>query len=77
MAALEFAPHIRVNGIAPGLILPPPGKDEAYLERSALKRVPLRRHGQVEDVLGALEFLVKNEFITGQVLYVDGGEHLR
>ncbi len=76
MAAQEFAPHIRVNAIAPGLILPPEGLGDEYLEEAAKKRVPLRRRGHTEDVLNALEFLVKSEFITGQVLFIDGGEHL-
>ncbi len=76
MAALEFAPCIRVNGIAPGLILPPEGEGDEYMERAAKRRVPLGRRGGVDDVLGAMEFLIGNEFITGQVLFVDGGEHL-
>ena len=44
MMALEFAPDITVNGVGPGLILPPPGKDEAYLDELA-KGLPLKRHG--------------------------------
>lgn len=77
MTALEFAPHIRVNGIAPGLILPPPGEGEKYMEEAAVQRVPLKRQGRVEDITTALEYLINSEFITGQILYVDGGEHLR
>ncbi len=76
MAAREFAPGIRVNGIAPGIILPPPGQEEAYIEEAARKRVPLGRHGHVEDILRAMEFLITNDYITGQVLFIDGGEHL-
>ncbi len=45
MMALEFAPEVTVNGIAPGLILPPPGKDKRYLEK-LMKTVPLKRHGK-------------------------------
>jgi NAD(P)-dependent dehydrogenase (short-subunit alcohol dehydrogenase family) len=76
MAAREYAPSIRVNAIGPGLILPPEGQGDEYLEEAASKRVPLKKHGHVEDVLRAMEFLITNEFITGQVLFIDGGEHL-
>lgn len=75
MMALEFAPGLRVNGVAPGLVLPPPGKDESYLEALASTN-PLRRHGAPEDVADAAAFLLKNAFITGQVVYVDGGRHM-
>lgn len=73
--ALEFAPHIRVNAVAPGPILPPEGKDKQYLERVAAK-LPLRRHGTPEDVAQAVAFLAQAEFVTGQIVYVDGGQHL-
>jgi len=77
MCALEFAPGLRVNAIAPGLILPPAGKGKEYMIEAAEKRVPLKHQGSLEDITRALEFLVKNEFITGQILFIDGGEHLR
>ena len=75
MCALEYAPAITVNGVAPGLVLPPAGKDEDYLERLA-QTVPLRRHGGTGDVTGAVLYLLENDFITGQIIYVDGGRHL-
>lgn len=75
MCALEFAPDFTVNGIAPGLILPPPGRDEAYLD-SLVEQVPLRKHGDPGDVAAAVVFLLKSDFVTGQVIYVDGGSHL-
>ncbi|MFB3881526.1 MAG: SDR family oxidoreductase [Armatimonadota bacterium] len=75
MCALAFAPDIRVNGIAPGLILPPPGKDMAYLEALA-DSVPLKRHGGPEDVASAVLYLATSQFVTGQTIYVDGGRHL-
>jgi hypothetical protein len=75
MMALEFAPTIRVNGVAPGLILPPPGEDDSYLERLAAK-LPLKRHGRPRDIARTVVFLLKNEFITGEVIFVDGGQHL-
>lgn len=73
--ALELAPSVRVNGVAPGLVLPPPGEDRAYLERRA-RVVPLQRHGEVRDIVRAVRFLLESPFITGQVIYVDGGAHL-
>jgi NAD(P)-dependent dehydrogenase (short-subunit alcohol dehydrogenase family) len=76
MTALDFAPDITVNAVGPGLILPPPGKDQSYLDR-LVDTVPLKRHGDPEDIADAVVFLVKSDFITGQVIYVDGGRHLK
>jgi pteridine reductase len=73
--ALALAPNIRVNAIAPGAILPPPGENEEYLVRLA-ERIPLKRHGGPEEVAQALLYLLKAEFVTGQILFVDGGEHV-
>jgi len=73
--ALEFAPNITVNAVAPGLILPPEGKDRGYLEKLE-KTVPLKRHGAVSDVVSSAIFLLLSDFVTGQVIYVDGGKHL-
>jgi pteridine reductase len=75
MTALEFAPQIRVNGIAPGLILPPAGKDDSFLDRMA-NSVPLKRHGGPSDVADAVIYLLKSDFLTGEVIRVDGGRHL-
>ena len=75
MMALEFAPDITVNAVAPGLILPPPGKDESYIE-NLVHTVPLKRHGGPQDIAEAIAFLVESDFITGNVIYVDGGRHL-
>lgn len=77
MAAKELGPKgIRVNGIGPGLTLPPPGEDEAYLERLA-QGVPLRRPGSLADIIAALRFILAADYLTGQCLYLDGGEHLK
>ncbi len=75
LMALEYAPRITVNAVAPGLILPPPGRDQTYLEKLAAS-VPLEQHGNVNDVAGAVLFLLASDFVTGQVLFVDGGRHL-
>ena len=76
MMALEFAPAVRVNAVAPGLILPPEGEDQSYLERLAHTN-PLGRHGGARDVTEAVLFLIRSEFITGQVIFVDGGRHIK
>ena len=75
MCALEFAPDFTVNGVAPGLILPPAGKDESYLDVLA-KAVPLQKHGGPGDIADAVLYLLKSDFVTGQIIYVDGGKHL-
>ena len=72
----ELAPEIRVNAIAPGLILPPPGAGEEYLKKR-IDSNPLKRIGTLEEITESLTFLIKNGFITGQVLFVDGGRHLK
>jgi hypothetical protein len=76
MMALEFAPAVRVNAVAPGLILAPAGKGPDHVARLA-ERVPLRRSGNVADVVDAALFLLRSDFVTGQVIYVDGGYHMR
>jgi pteridine reductase len=75
MMALVYAPGITVNAVAPGLILPPVDKDEAYLDRPAAG-IPLRRHGGPEDIVAAVLYLLTAEYVTGEILYVDGGQHL-
>jgi pteridine reductase len=75
MCALEFAPGFTVNAVAPGLILPPAGKDENYLDGLA-ETIPLRKHGGPGDIAAAVLYLLKSDFVTGQILYVDGGRHL-
>ncbi len=76
MAALEFAPRVRVNAVAPGLILPPPSEDDGYLERFASAN-PLQAIGSADGIAEAALYLAQAPFVTGQVLYVDGGRHLR
>ena len=74
--AIEFAPRLRVNAVAPGLILPPDGEDEGHFDRLASTN-PLQRRGCPEAVAEAVLFLLRSDFVTGQVLFVDGGRHLR
>jgi NAD(P)-dependent dehydrogenase (short-subunit alcohol dehydrogenase family) len=76
MLSVELAPNIRVNAVAPGLILPPPGQDAAYLERRKHTN-PLQQIGTLEDITEAALFLLRSDFVTGQIIYVDGGRHLK
>jgi pteridine reductase len=72
--AVELAPEVTVNGVAPGTVLPPEGTSAEEAERLA-RRVPLRRNGDPEDVAETVLFLCAGpSFLTGQVIRVDGGK---
>ncbi|MEE4384588.1 MAG: pteridine reductase [Pseudomonadales bacterium] len=71
--ALELAPRVRVNAVAPGAILWPEGEDWKTRREALLARVPLGRTGRPEDVADAVCFLARAPYVTGQVLAVDGG----
>ena len=73
--ALALAPNIQVNAIAPGLILPPPGKGPEYLVDQA-PRIPVQRSGSAAEIVKALLFLLDSDFVTGEMVHVTGGEHL-
>jgi pteridine reductase len=73
--ARAFAPEIRVNAIAPGFVLQSDIVPAEEWER-LIKRVPLKRPARTEEIASALEFLVNNEYVTGQTLVVDGGYSL-
>ena len=75
MAALEFAPEIRVNAIAPGVTLPPEDKDVEYVQKLA-KNIPMKKPGGVEPILRSIDYILENDHLTGQLLYADGGENL-
>ncbi|MBK8169633.1 MAG: SDR family oxidoreductase [Sandaracinaceae bacterium] len=70
--ALELAPHVRVNAIAPGTVLPPADLDAAAIELLA-SRIPLRKIGTPDDIACAVIFLAQSSSITGAELFVDGG----
>lgn len=71
--ALELAPAVRVNAVAPGPVLPPPGYSEEQIARIA-QRTLLGRWGTPDDVAEAVLFLIRADYITGEVITVDGGE---
>lgn len=76
MLAHELAPHITVNGVALGAILPPPGKGQNYLDTLAQERVPLQRPGSAAIVAQNVLHLLRQDFLTGVILPIDGGEFL-
>jgi NAD(P)-dependent dehydrogenase (short-subunit alcohol dehydrogenase family) len=75
MAAVSLAPKIRVNGIAPGPILSPVGGGNLG-KKILANRIPLKRQGSIENITQTIEFLLHNSYITGEIIFVDGGEHL-
>ncbi len=76
VAALELAPAIRVNAVAPGLVLAP--EDMAPERWQSLGRAtPLGRPGDPQDVVRAVLFLIEEDYITGETLVVDGGMQLQ
>lgn len=78
MLALELAPQIRVNGIAPGFILNSVNaKDvsEEYVQK-LVKKIPLHKKGDVKNICQTIEFLLANDFISGEIIFVDGAASL-
>ncbi|MFW6208615.1 MAG: SDR family oxidoreductase [Spirochaetota bacterium] len=76
MLAVELSPAIRVNGVAPGIILPDTDNDPQLLEKYKGGTL-LQRIGRVEEYTQSLLFLSTNEFVTGQIIFIDGGRHLK
>lgn len=73
--AKAYAPQIQVNAIAPGPVLFP----EYYTadqKKSAIERTLLKREGSPQDIVNAVVFLIENDYITGELIHVDGGRHL-
>lgn len=74
--ARVLAPEIRVNAIAPGAVLLPAHWEEESGDR-LISTTPLRRLGNPEDVVQAMLYLLRSDFVTGETLIVDGGRHVR
>ena len=74
--ARVLAPGVRVNAIAPGVVLLPEGWSDEDAERLRAT-TPLARLGSPEDVVGAMLYLLDAGFVTGEVVTVDGGRHIR
>ena len=73
--ALQLAPLIQVNGLAPGAILPPEDRTNWH-EQRAITSIPLKRTGSPKALVDAVNFLLDSDFITGEILNVTGGEEL-
>src|SRR5678815_5022128 len=73
--AKVLAPRIQVNGVAPGPVLFPEHytQDQKHL---AIDRTLLKRAGSARDIVNAIVFLIENDYITGEVIHVDGGRHI-
>lgn len=74
--AVEMAPEVRVNGIAPGAILWPERELELDQKQRLLDSIPLGGLGSPEDIANTATFLISANYITGQIIYVDGGRSL-
>lgn len=73
--AKAYAPDIQVNAIAPGPVLFPEHYSEEQ-KRSAIERTLLKRAGSPQDIVNAVVFLIENDYITGEMIHVDGGRHI-
>jgi NAD(P)-dependent dehydrogenase (short-subunit alcohol dehydrogenase family) len=73
--AKAYAPTIQVNGIAPGPVLFPDHYTEEQ-KRTAIERTLLKRAGHPSDIVNAVVFLIENDYITGEIIHVDGGRHI-
>lgn len=75
--AKEFAPFVRVNAVAPGPILEPPqGFSSSAQKKKIAEATLLKRFGNSDNIASAVRFLIENNFVTGQVLAVDGGKSI-
>ena len=75
--AKELAPYIRVNAIAPGAILEPPNTEwTSEQKNNIINAVPMKRMGTEKDIVDAAIYLSEAEYVTGQILNIDGGESL-
>jgi pteridine reductase len=72
VAALRLAPNIRVNAVAPGPVAKPASMSNSRWQEIT-NELPLKRGGDPQDVAQAVLFLIENDFITGETLFVDGG----
>lgn len=75
MAAVQWGPRIRVNGVSPGMILAPVNNQPDDRVKRA-RQIPLQRTGSPAHILQSVQFLLENGFLTGQVIANDGGENL-
>ena len=75
LAALQWAPDIRVNGIAPGFVLPPVEMINSKMEKS-IQKTPLKKAVNPKHIAETCFFIINNKSITGEIINIDGGVHL-
>lgn len=73
--AKELAPRVRVNAVAPGIVIWPGEMDPAQ-EQKQLAMIPMKRFGDANDVTSAIMYLLSADYVTGQTLCVDGGRSI-
>ena len=74
--ASDMAPEVRINGIAPGAILWPEVDQNDLEQQSILDKIPLQKKGNLDNITQAVLFLINNDYITGEVITIDGGRLL-
>jgi len=74
--ASDMAPEVRINGIAPGAILWPEANQSKDKQHSILDKIPLQKIGNPDNITQTVLFLINNDYITGEVITVDGGRLL-
>jgi NAD(P)-dependent dehydrogenase (short-subunit alcohol dehydrogenase family) len=72
--AVDLAPHVRVNAVLPGPVLPPAGLSEEHQAAIGAQGTLLHRWGTPQHVVDAVLFLLQHDYVTGELLVVDGGE---
>ena len=75
MAALSYAPFLRVNGVAPGITLPAKGQTLEQFKKAHKKNI-LEKSSTIKEVIAAVKFLINSPSVTGHVSLLDGGAHL-
>ncbi len=76
MMSVEFAPEIRVNAVAPGIIIPKKGTTEATLQKMR-EAALLKKTGTPGEVCSAVRYLLSSTYVTGETIFVDGGRNVR
>jgi len=76
MFALELAPRITVNAIAPGIMLPLAGYEHIDMEQVAARKIPLNRIGSPEIIAENVLYILGQDFMTGSIITIDGGENI-
>jgi NAD(P)-dependent dehydrogenase (short-subunit alcohol dehydrogenase family) len=75
LLARKLAPKIRVNAISPGTIIIE-GEEDGTPEKALLEKIPLRKYGKPANIISAVKYILENDYVTGQVLAVEGGRLL-